>query len=359
MKSTNILKDNSRVLEFNLKGEKFEDIVEIFINSLYRKTKGAGHAIRAILPEDENFKEFISINESLVYKYANNIKKDYDYKLLDPESEYANIYLYIIESLYLFFRKHCNKDIELFKSYIEDSNKTYINSKNVEYTFSNFMYMSVERMIKEENKSHEKSLEKGCMNERDRLARVDLDATIETEEGKEKERDLYSVNLFTLLEDEDIRSDKKILQDNIREMTRIQNKLSTVLTKAQVEFIMTETYGCYYDNNINDFVMKEYTKQQRNQYFNQISKRINRNIKPFFVKKYNRKYVEDTIKSMKENRKKLYVTQRDVDDFIGKHTTLRTNGSIKIKEVDGEVTEYIPYLATEWMINEDGVIEYK
>ena len=32
MKSTNILKDNSRVLEFNLKGEKFEDIVEIFIN---------------------------------------------------------------------------------------------------------------------------------------------------------------------------------------------------------------------------------------------------------------------------------------------------------------------------------------
>ena len=39
MKSTNILKDNSRVLEFNLKGEKFEDIVEIFINSLYRKTK--------------------------------------------------------------------------------------------------------------------------------------------------------------------------------------------------------------------------------------------------------------------------------------------------------------------------------
>ena len=185
MKGTNILREKINSPKVNLEGQKFEDVVEIFINSLYKGGEGESYFIRAIIPEDENFKEFISINESLVYKYANNIKKDYDYKLLDPESEYANIYLYIIESLYLFFRKHCNKDIELFKSYIEDSNKTYVNSKNVEYTFSNFMYMSVERMIKEENKLHEKSLEKGCMNESDRFARIDLDATEETEEGKD------------------------------------------------------------------------------------------------------------------------------------------------------------------------------
>ena len=325
MKSTNILKDNSRALEFNLKGEKFEDIVEIFIKSLYRKTKGAGHAIRAILPEDENFKEFISINESLVYKYANNIKKDYDYKLLDPESEYANIYLYIIESLYLFFRKHCNKDIELFKSYIEDSNKTYINSKNVEYTFSNFMYMSVERMIKEENKLHEKSLEKGCMNESDRFARIDLDATEETEEGKDKEIELYSMGLYTLIQEEDSRSEEQILKDNIKEMKRIQEKLSTVLTKSQVEFITTETYGCYFDIKLNDFVMKEYTKQQRNQFFNQISKRINRDIKPFFIKKHNKRYVEEMIKYRRKNIKKLKANSIKKGNYINTQSIFRVS----------------------------------
>lgn len=325
MKSTNILKDNSRVLEFNLKGEKFEDIVEIFMNSLYRKTKGAGHKIRAIIPEDENFKEFISINESLVYKYANNIKKDYDYKLLDPESEYANIYLYVIESLYLFFRKHCNKDIELFKSYIEDSNKTYINSKNVEYTFSNFMYMSVERMIKEENKLHEKSLEKGCMNESDRFARIDLDATEETEEGKDKEIELYSMGLYTLIHDEDSRSEEQILKDNIKEMKRIQEKLSTVLTKSQVEFITTETYGCYFDIKLNDFVMKEYTKQQRNQFLNKISKRINRDIKPFFIKKHNKRYVEEMIKYRRKNIKKLKATSIKKGDYINTQSIFRVS----------------------------------
>lgn len=325
MKSTNILKDNSRVLEFNLKGEKFEDIVEIFMNSLYRKTKGAGHKIRAIIPEDENFKEFISINESLVYKYANNIKKDYDYKLLDPESEYANIYLYIIESLYLFFRKHCNKDIELFKSYIEDSNNTYVNSKNVEYTFSNFMYMSVERMIKEENKLHEKSLEKGCMNESDRFARIDLDATEETEEGKDKEIELYSMGLYTLIHEADSRSEEQILKDNIKEMKRIQEKLSTVLTKSQVEFITTETYGCYFDIKLNDFVMKEYTKQQRNQFLNKISKRINRDIKPFFIKKHNKRYVEEMIKYRRKNINKLKATSIKKGDYINTQSIFRVS----------------------------------
>lgn len=359
MESTNTLKDNSKVLELNLEGQKFEDIVEIFINSLYRKTKASGHTIRAVTPEDENFKEFISLNQNLIYKYSSNIKKDYDFKFLDPENEHANIYLYIIESLYLFFRKHCNEDAELFKTYIEDSNKTYINNNDVEYTFSQFMHMTVKRFIIDENVKHEKSLEKGCMNESNKYARVDLDATVEIEEGKEKDIDLYSVGLFTLLEDEDTRSEEEILKDNIKEMTRIQDKLLTVLTKSQMEFIMIETYGCYYDTNINDFVMKEYTKQQRNQYFNQILKRINRDIKPFFIKKHNEKYVDDMIKYRKEHRKKLDATPRDLSDYLGKHTTLRTKGSIEIKQVEGEVTEYIPYGATEWMMNEDGIIEYK
>ncbi|MDD7757000.1 MAG: hypothetical protein PUJ51_21345 [Clostridiales bacterium] len=329
MKGTNILREKINSSKVNLECQKFEDIVEIFINSLYRETKGAGHAIRAIIPEDENFKEFISINESLVYKYANNIKKDYDYKLLDPESEYANIYLYIIESLYLFFRKHCNKDIELFKSYIEDSNNTYVNSKNVEYTFSNFMYMSVERMIKEENKLHEKSLEKGCMNESDRFARIDLDATEETEEGKDKEIELYSMGLYTLIQEEDSRSEEQILKDNIKEMKRIQEKLSTVLTKSQVEFITTETYGCYFDIKLNDFVMKEYTKQQRNQFFNQISKRINRDIKPFFIKKHNKRYVEEMIKYRRKNIKKLKATSIKKGDYINTQSIFRVS-NIKI-----------------------------
>lgn len=325
MKGTNILREKINSPKVNLEGQKFEDVVEIFINSLYKGVEGESYFIRAIIPEDENFKEFISINESLVYKYANNIKKDYDYKLLDPESEYANIYLYIIESLYLFFRKHCNKDIELFKSYIEDSNNTYVNSKNVEYTFSNFMYMSVERMIKEENKLHEKSLEKGCMNESDRFARIDLDATEETEEGKDKEIELYSMGLYTLIQEEDSRSEEQILKDNIKEMKRIQEKLSTVLTKSQVEFITTETYGCYFDIKLNDFVMKEYTKQQRNQFFNQISKRINRDIKPFFIKKHNKRYVEEMIKYRRKNIKKLKATSIKKGDYINTQSIFRVS----------------------------------
>ncbi|WP_270305228.1 hypothetical protein [Terrisporobacter petrolearius] len=329
MESTNTSKDNSKVLELNLEGQKIEDIVEIFINSLYRKTKELGHTIRPIVPDDKNFKEFISLNQSLIYKYSSNIKKDYDFKFLDLENEQANIYLYIVESLYLFFRKHCNENVELFKSYIEDSSKTYINNNDVEYTFSEFMYMTVKRFIIDENVKHEKSLEKGCMNESDRFARFDLDATIETEEGKEKGIELYSIGLFTLLEDEDTRSDEQVLKDNIKEMKRIQDKLSTALTKSQVEFITTETYGCYYDTNINDFVMKEYTKQQRNQFFNQISKRINRDIKPFFIKKHNEKYVDDMIKYRKEHRKKLDATPRDIEDYINKQSNFKVS-NIKI-----------------------------
>lgn len=329
MENTNILKDNSKVLELNLEVKKIEEIVEIFINSLYKKKKGLYHTITPITPEDENFKEFISLNQSLIYKYSSNIKKDYDFKFLDPENEYASIYLYIVESLYLFFRKHCNDDVELFKSYIEDSNKTYINNNHVEYTFSEFMYMTVKRFIIDENVRHEKSLEKGCMNESNKYARFDLDTTVETEEGKEKDIELYSEGLFTLLEDEDTRSDEQVLQDNIREMIRIQDKLSTILTKSQVEFITTETYGCYYDTNINDFVMKEYTKQQKNQFFNQISKRINRDIKPFFIKKHNEKYVDEMIEYRRKNRKKLDATPRDIEDYINKQSNFKVS-NIKI-----------------------------
>lgn len=330
MKDKNALIEGSNVKEDNIEIQKFENVVDTFIKSLYKSsTKGESYSIRAIESEDENFKNFIEINKKLVYKYANNIKKDYDKKLLDSENEYSNIYLYIIESLYIFFKNHCNSNVEIFKSYIEDSNKTYVNSEEKEYTFAKYMYMSVKRMIIEENKLYEKSLEKGCMNESDRFARIDLDATVETEEGKEKDMDLYSVGLFTLLEDEDTRSDEQILQDNIKEMKRVQGRLSTVLTKAQVEFITTEVYGCYFDTDINDFVMREYTKQQRNQFFNQISKRINRDIKPFFVKKYNEKYVEDMIKYRKENRKKIDATQREIDDYINKQSMFKVS-DIKI-----------------------------
>ncbi|EGT2203415.1 hypothetical protein DFW37_17890 [Clostridioides difficile] len=273
MKCTNTLRKKINGLELNLEGEKIEDVLEIFIETLYKGIECENYKIRPIIPEDENFKEFISLNQSLIYKYANNIKKDYDFKFLDPENEYSNIYLYIVESLHLFFRKHCNEDVELFKYYIEDSNKTYVKNNDVEYTFSEFMHMSVERMIKEENKLHEKSIEKGNTRESGRYARIDLDATAENEEDEEIEINFYKMGLYTSLHDEDKRSYEDILQDNIREMKRIQDKLSTVLTKSQVEFITTETYGCYYDFNINDFIMKTYTRQQRNQFLNQISKR--------------------------------------------------------------------------------------
>ena len=128
MSSSNRLIKNLNVSESNLEGQKLEDIVDIFINSLYKSIiKANSYSIRTITSKDANFKDFVKRNERLVYKYANNIKKNYDEKLLDSENEYANIYLYIMESLYMFFKNHCNSDIELFKLYIEDSNKTYIN----------------------------------------------------------------------------------------------------------------------------------------------------------------------------------------------------------------------------------------
>ena len=248
MSSSNRLIKNLNVSESNLEGQKLEDIVDIFINSLYKSIiKANSYSIRTITSKDANFKDFVKRNERLVYKYANNIKKNYDEKLLDSENEYANIYLYIMESLYMFFKNHCNSDIELFKLYIEDSNKTYINSEYKKYTFAKYMYMSLDRMIKEENKLHEKSLEKGNMRESGRFARIDVDATSKTEDGNEKDIDLYSMELFTLLHDEDSRTDEQILKDNIKEMKRIQEKLLTVLTKSQMKFITTETYGCYFD----------------------------------------------------------------------------------------------------------------
>ena len=330
MSSSNKLKKILNVSESNLECKKFEDVVDIFINSLYKSIiKGSSYSIRTIISKDKNFKDFIRKNKKLVYKYANNIKKNYDEKLLDSENEYANIYLYIMESLYIFFKNHCDSDVELFKLYIEDSNKTYINSEGKKYTFAKYMYMSLGRMIKEENKLHEELLEKGNMRESGRFARIDLDATLETEDGKEKDIDLYSMELFTLLQDEDSRSDEQILKDNIKEMKRVQDKLSTVLTKAQVEFITTEVYGCYFDTNINDFVMKEYTKQQRNQFLNKISKRINRDIKPFFIKKHNEKYIENMIKLRIANRKKLDATPRKVEDYVNKHSSFKVS-NIKI-----------------------------
>lgn len=322
MRVTNELKETKNVYGGQSEGLKFEDIAEIFIESLYKSiNEKTSYSIRPIeKPNDKNFKNFIAINRKLVYKYANNIKKNYDEKLLDSENEYANIYLYIIESLYIFFNNHCKSDIDLFKLYIEDSNKTYINSEGKEYTFAKYMYMALDRMIKEENKLHEKSIEKGNMRESGRFARVDLDATLETEGVKEKDIELYSMGAYEEICDEDIRTYEETLEDEIKEMKSIQDKLSTVLTKSQMEFITTEVYGCYYDTNINDFVARKYTKQQRNQFFNQISKRINRDIKAFFIKKHNEKYVDDMIKYRKKNRKKLDATPRKVEEYINKHS---------------------------------------
>lgn len=332
MSSSSRLIKNLNVSESNLEGQKLEDIVDIFINSLYKSIiKANSYSIRTITSKNANFKDFVKRNERLVYKYANNIKKNYDEKLLDSENEYANIYLYIMESLYTFFKNHCNSDIELFKLYIEDSNKTYINSEDKKYTFAKYMYMSLDRMIKEENKLHEKSLEKGNMRESGRFARIDLDATSETGDGNEKDIDLYSMELFTLLHDEDSRTDEQILKDNIKEMKRIQGKLLTVLTKSQMEFITTETYGCYFDIKLNDFVMKEYSKQQRNQFLNQISKRIGRDIKPFFIKKHNEKYVYEMIEYRRKNRKKLDATLRDTEDYINKHSNFKVS-NIKLQD---------------------------
>lgn len=330
MKDINTLRVNSNGLKSNLEGQKFKDIVDIFINSLYKPSlKENSYSIKVTTPKDENFINFININKKLVYKYANNIKKNYDEKLLDPENEYANIYLYIVESLYIFFKNHCDSDIELLKSYIKDRNKTYVNSEGKEYTFAKYMYMSVKRMIIEENKLYEKTLEKGCMNESNRFARIDLDATVENEDGKAQDIELYSMGLFTLLHDEDVRSSKEILKDNIQEMKRIQEKLSSILTKSQVEFIVTETYGCYFDIDLNDFIMKQYSKQQRNQYFHQISKRINRDVKPFFIKKHNKKYVDKMIEYRRNNRKKLDATPRNIEDYINNHSSFKVS-NVKI-----------------------------
>lgn len=167
------------------------------------------------------------------------------------------------------------------------------------------------------------------MIESNTYARLDLDANVYTEEGKEKEVELYSKGLFTSLYDEDARSEEQILKDNIKEMKRIQEKLLTVLTKSQMKFITIETYGCYFDIELNDFVMKEYSKQQRNQFFNQISKRISRDIKPFFIKKHNEKYVYEMIEYRRKNRKKLDATLRNTEDYINKHSNFKVS-NIKI-----------------------------
>lgn len=335
MKGTNVLREKINTLEGNLEGQKFEDVLEKFIKELYEPKlnidsvenmkvdgiKGESYSIRAIKPKDKNFKNFIAINEKLVYKYSNNIKKNYDNKLLDAENEYSNIYLYIVESLYYFYVNHCNCDSILFKLYIENSNKTYVNSEDKKYTFAKYMFMSLDRRIKEENKLHEKSIEKGNMNANGRFSKIELDATSIDEEGKEVDIDLYSIGGYKELGDEDIRTYEETLEDNIKEMIRVQDKLSTILTNAQVEFIVNETYGCYYDIEIDDFVIKEYTKQQRNQYFNQISKRTGTDVKSFFVKTCKGKYVDDMISYRKKNKKVLEVEPKNQnEEYINQHS---------------------------------------
>ena len=101
------------------------------------------------------------------------------------------------------------------------------------------------------------------------------------------------------------------------------------MTKSQVEFIVTETYGCYFDIDLNDFIMKQYSKQQRNQYFHQISKRINRDVKPFFIKKHNKRYVDKMIKYRRNNRKKLDATPRNIEDYINNHSSFKVS-NVKI-----------------------------
>ena len=171
------------------------------------------------------------------------------------------------------------------------------------------------------------------MRESGRFARIDLDATVKIKEGKEKEKDieLYSRGVFTSLHDEDSRNEEQILQGNIKEMKRLQKKLLTVLTRSQMEFITIETYGCYFDIELNDFIMREYTKQQKNQFLNQISKRINRDIKPFFIKKHNEKYVDEMIKYRRKNRKKLDATSRDLENYINKQPSFKAS-NIKVNE---------------------------
>lgn len=333
MKGTKTLREKTNTLERQSQGQKFEDVVKIFIESLYRQTSSKeSYGIRAITPEDKNFKNFIAINEKLVYKYANNVKKNYDETLLDAENEYANIYLYIVESMYHFYMNHCNSDTRLFKSYIENSNKTYVNSEDKEYTFSKFMFMSLSRKIKEENKTHEKSIEKGNMNANGRFSRIDLDATNEDGNGQDVDTELYSIGAYGEIQDEDIKTYEETLEGNIKEMIRVQNKLSTILTRSQVEFITQETYGCYYDIERDEFVIKEYTKQQRNQYFNQISKRTDRDVKSFFVKKNNRKYVDDMIKYRKKSKKVLEVEPSvEKEEYINQHSNFFVS-NIKIKD---------------------------
>lgn len=363
MEDTNILREKINSCESNLRGQKFEDVVKIFIESLYEVTSRVdSYSIKNKRKMDGNLKKFMNASKKWVKVYASNIKRDYkdeSKKLLDIENEEANIYLYIIESIYYFYIKHCNSNLELFKEYIRNNNKTYINTENKEYTFNKFMYMSMERKIKEENKLLGKSLEKGNMDLNGVFSKFEVDATVKLSDGQEKEIDLYSMGLFTLLETEDIRSEEQILKDNIREMIRIQDRLLTVLTRSQMEFVTTEIYGCYYDKDKEDFIMKMYTKQQKNQYLNQISKRINRDIRPFFVKKHSEKYIDEMIRYRRKNRKKVDATPRDLSDYLEKHTTLRTEGIIEIKQIEGEVTEHIPYGATKWMVNEEGIIEYE
>lgn len=329
--------EDRNTLEINSKGsteavEGLNDIIDTFINSLYKATiKNDSYHIKKGIPEDDNFKNFIGICEKLVYKYANNIKLNYDWKLLDAENEYSNIYLYITEALHRFYKSHCNSDIELFNAYIEDSNKTYINTNNKEYTFSEYMHMTVNRMIKVENLGHEKGIEKNNLK-RNKYARVELDATTETDEGKEIDIELYSLGIYDTLENTDIKAYEETRKANKKELQRVQDKLLTALTRKQTEFIMVMTYGCYYKDDKDEIIInRTYTKQQKNQYFNQIQKRIGRDIRPFFIKKQYEEYQEQQIENKKKNKKVLTgATKRDTREYVNTNTHLIPKGKIKI-----------------------------
>ena len=159
------------------------------------------------------------------------------------------------------------------------------------------------------------------MNLNGRFSRIELDATNENEDGQDVDIELYNMGAYREIQDEDIRTNEETLQDNIKEMIRVQNKLSTILTNSQVEFITQETYGCFYNVEKDKFIIKEYTKQQRNQYFNQISKRTRRDVKSFFVKKHNEKYVDDMISYRKKNKKVLEVEPRNQkEEYINRHS---------------------------------------
>ena len=82
MKSTNILKDNSRVLEFNLKGEKFEDLAKEYSDDSSNSEKGGVlNTFNDRSNLDKNFLE--SAIKLEVGKYSTTpVKSQYGYHIV-------------------------------------------------------------------------------------------------------------------------------------------------------------------------------------------------------------------------------------------------------------------------------------